>query len=319
MKKATIRDVAEAAGVSISAVSYIMNGSDKKKYSEATVTAVKKAAARLHYVPNSLARGMRSQKAYAIGVVSFFELNNPAIAPFLRAFTEEASALGYSVLLCPSSENFEYLSLATNRKVDGFLFLAPASIPFSERAHIREMQKMNVPFSIVGGSLRDPSVSSILFDYSNSSRLGVQELLARGKKKILYVDEFSPENAKALRERKEGYEEAMLEAGLTPHVLDVGELEENDFSTAEAILTDSAMTARRVLRSALSFGKTVKDDFELIAGSGEEVGRETYLPMTSLDFNYNEASRTALAGMISTAVGPCVIQPILKQGETTKS
>ena len=71
MKKVTIREVAAAAGVSVSAVSYILNGSTEKKYSEKTVRAVREAAERLHYMPNAIARGMRSQRAFSIGVVNF--------------------------------------------------------------------------------------------------------------------------------------------------------------------------------------------------------------------------------------------------------
>ena len=44
MARVTIRDVAAAAGVSVSAVSYILNGSTDKKYSDTTVKAVRRAA-----------------------------------------------------------------------------------------------------------------------------------------------------------------------------------------------------------------------------------------------------------------------------------
>ena len=90
MARATIKDVAAAAGVSISAVSYILNGSTKKKYSEATVKAVRRAAEKLNYSPNNLARGMRSQKANAIGIVNFWENSGAVFAPTLRAVAEAA-------------------------------------------------------------------------------------------------------------------------------------------------------------------------------------------------------------------------------------
>ena len=88
MARVTIRDVAEAAGVSISAVSYILNGSTKKKYADSTVKAVKRAAERLGYAPNQIARGMRSQRANAIGIVNFWENNSAVFAPTLCAVAE---------------------------------------------------------------------------------------------------------------------------------------------------------------------------------------------------------------------------------------
>ena len=70
LKRVTIKDVAKEAGTSISAVSYVLNGSTEKKYSEKTVKAIKTAAKKLNYTPNNIARGMRAQKSYSIGIVN---------------------------------------------------------------------------------------------------------------------------------------------------------------------------------------------------------------------------------------------------------
>ncbi|MBO7293680.1 MAG: LacI family DNA-binding transcriptional regulator, partial [Clostridia bacterium] len=109
MGKVTIRDVAAAAGVSISAVSYILNGSTKKKYSEATVKAVRRAAEKLQYTPNSFARSMRTQRANAIGIVSFFERSARDVAPMLRSVTEAAAAVGSAAVLCIGKDDFSYI------------------------------------------------------------------------------------------------------------------------------------------------------------------------------------------------------------------
>ena len=85
MKRTTIKDVAQRAGVSISAVSYILNESDKKKYAPETVERVREAARVLGYVPSSIARRMRARQATTLGVVPLCPWGSACLSSCSRA------------------------------------------------------------------------------------------------------------------------------------------------------------------------------------------------------------------------------------------
>lgn len=67
---ATLKDVAERAGVSTATVSYVLNRRGDKKVSEKVVDRVRKAAKELDYQPNMMARALRSNKSRIIGIIS---------------------------------------------------------------------------------------------------------------------------------------------------------------------------------------------------------------------------------------------------------
>lgn len=319
MKKVTIRDVAAAAGCSVSAVSYILNGSDKKKYSEATVKAVKKAAERLRYSPNAIARGMRSQKAHAIGVVNFWEANNATFAPSLRAIVEEAAKGRVSTVLCTGETDCSYIGAVTDRAVDGIVLFAPASLPFNERAHIREMQKLDIRFVIVNGAVRSPEIFSAYFDYYAASSFAVRQFFNAGKKKIFYVDEFSEAAAKELRERREGYVDTMRELGLSPLTADLSALTVEDLSGIEAIVTSRAETARALLRRLTEWGIKVPERIELLSGSGEEESKESFPALSSVDFDRSALGKFVVAAIEGDAEPKCLcLAPIYRKGATAK-
>jgi len=319
MKKVTIRDVAAAAGCSVSAVSYILNGSDKKKYSEATVKAVKKAAERLHYSPNAIARGMRSQKAHAIGIVNFWEANNATFAPVLRAIAEEAAKTRVSTVLCTGESNFSYISAVSDRAVDGIILFAPAALPFSERGHIREMQKMGVRFVIVNGAVRSPDVFCAYFDYYAASAFAVRRFVDAKKTRILYVDEFSEAAAKELRERREGYVDTMRELGLAPLAEDLATLTKEDLSGIEAIVTSRSETARALLRRLLEWGIKVPEQIEILSGCGEEEGKESFPPLSAVDFDRRALGEFAVSAVMGDKEPSCLcLGPIYRKGETAK-
>ena len=320
MSKATIRDVAAAAGVSISAVSYSLHGSDKKKYSEATVKAVRRAVEKLSYVPNNMARGMRSQRANAIGIVNFWETESAVFAPALRAVAEAAAARAIATVICTGCEDLSYLSMFRNRTVDGFVIIAPAAAPFNERAHIRALREAGAPFVIVNGTVREEALSSVFFDYYEASRCAVQHLLSLGRQRIAYVDEFSEEAARELRDRREGYVDTIREAGLLPRTYDLEHMEIEDLAGIEAVVTSRASTARALMRRFLDEGIRVPSGFEILAGSAEETGREAYLPLTSVEFSFGEVGEYAVAAAIGNTVGSAISPvPRIRAGKTVRS
>ena len=320
MARATIKDVAAAAGVSISAVSYILNGSTKKKYSEATVKAVRRAAEKLNYSPNNLARGMRSQKANAIGIVNFWENSGAVFAPTLRAVAEAAANLSVAAVICTGTEDLSYIEAYKNRTVDGFVIIAPCALQFNERAHIRALQEAGAPFAIINGSVRAENVFSVFYDYYAVSAFAVSHLLSLGRRRVVYVDEFSEEAARELRDRREGYVDTMREAGLLPRTYDLEHLRLDDLEGVESIVTSRAETARALMRRLLDEGIRVPATFEILSGSGEESGRESYLPLSCVEFSFAEAGEFAVRAAMGQA--PCASlcpAPELRQGKTIRS
>lgn len=117
-----MRDVARLAGVSTSTVSAVVNGTapvrpERKK-------RVIEAMAALDYHPDAIARGLRTGKTQAIGVI-VPDITNAFYPEVIRGVEETAAEAGYSVLLCDSSESpereREHLNTLFSRRVDGIL------------------------------------------------------------------------------------------------------------------------------------------------------------------------------------------------------
>src|SRR5713226_4896980 len=94
--KATVKDVARVAGVSITTVSRVINNSglvasDKQD-------AVERALASLDYIPNQLARSLISRRSRAIGLV-VPTISNPVFAPTIAAIERKLDVAGYALLI----------------------------------------------------------------------------------------------------------------------------------------------------------------------------------------------------------------------------
>ena len=270
-------------------------------------------------MPSRMARNMRSGKSYAIGVVSFFEAGNAVFAPMLRAVTEASRACGYTAVVCLGAEDLSYIDAYKKREVDGFIIIAPAAARFNERAHIRALHEAEAPFAIVNGSIYMQDVASVLLDYGAVSKAAVEHFVSLGYSRIVYVDEFSEEAARELRERREGYMDAMREAGLLPRTCDLARFDADDLSGAEAIVVSRAPTARALMRLLLDDGVRIPQAYELIAGSGEAEERGDSLPLTAYEFSYAQAGEyavRAVLGMIPAV--PFSPSPVYTAGKTAR-
>ena len=97
MRRVTIRDVAQRAGVSSSTVSRVLN--DSASISQRTRQAVREACQALHYVPDITARGLSGHKTHTIGII-VPDISNPYFSALCTAAEAGASARGYRAILC---------------------------------------------------------------------------------------------------------------------------------------------------------------------------------------------------------------------------
>jgi LacI family transcriptional regulator len=120
--KATMREVARLAGVSISTVSAVIN--QTPKVSEKRSARVRDAMAALDYHPHQVARNLKTGKTQTIGVV-IPDITNPFYPELVRGLANAARAAGYGVLLCDSNEDAiqerSHLEMLFSRMVDGVI------------------------------------------------------------------------------------------------------------------------------------------------------------------------------------------------------
>src|SRR6187397_1236807 len=98
----TIRDVAQRAGVSITTVSHVVNGT--RPVSSDGMVRVLEAIEELGYQPNAVARSLRISETKMFGMI-VPDNSNPYFAEIARSIEDAAFELGYSVILCKSAED----------------------------------------------------------------------------------------------------------------------------------------------------------------------------------------------------------------------
>ncbi len=146
----TIQDVAKLAGVAPITVSRVLTNSGYA--SEETRARVEAAAATLGYVPNTLARGLRSKRTQTLALV-MTDITNPFFTLIARGVEDMASNSGYTVIFCNTDESEDeeekYINILVQKQVDGIL-LVPAC---SNSKSVKFLQSNGIPMVLIDRSI----------------------------------------------------------------------------------------------------------------------------------------------------------------------
>jgi LacI family transcriptional regulator len=204
----TIHDVAKLAGVAPITVSRVINNSG---YASAeTRQRVEEAAAELGYVPNRMARGLRTKHSNSIALV-LTDITNPFFTTVARGVEVAANAAGYTVTYCNTDEDAEkekrYLDLLIQQQVDGIL-LVPAHGTADSVAYV---QKHHTSVVVLDRRLAEVKTDVVRCDSEGGAYQLVRLLLDLGHQRIALLG--GPEGASTAEDRRAGYRRAMAASG----------------------------------------------------------------------------------------------------------
>ena len=307
LKRPTIVDVAERAGVSKSLVSLVMRGSPR--VGEDSRNAVMRAADELGYRPNAVARSLVRQSSGVFGCI-LADLHNPYYADVADGIEEAASHGGYRAILSsgfldPSREAGAVETLL-QLQADGLILLGP----MMAMARIDATARL-IPLVVVGRKARSHELDSVRNDDEAGSAAVVDHLVELGHEHIAHIHAGA---IGASGGRRQGYERAMTRHGLERHIRSVrgafteaggmaamrSMIETGDLPTAVFVTNDlAAMGALEALAAA---GLRVPEDVSLVGYDDIITSHSARVALTTVAQPSVEIGRRAV-GLLMERVG----------------
>jgi LacI family transcriptional regulator len=218
--RATLRDVARIAGVHPGTVSRALNPATEALVRDETVARVRQVAEELGYRPNPLARGLKTNRTYTVGVI-VPDIQNPLFPPIIRGLDDRLGEAGYTPLIAntdndPARERTDFEAMRA-RAVDGFI-TATARL---DHELLDEIAALGLPLVLVNRGLEDGGLPSATADDRAGVRLAVEHLVALGHRRIAHL--AGPQGVSTGRRRFEGFRAAMEAAGLDASIVRVAQ------------------------------------------------------------------------------------------------
>jgi LacI family transcriptional regulator len=207
----TLRDVARAAKVHPGTVSRALNEETRGLVNQETAERVMRAAEELGYRPNPMARGLKTNRSFTVGVL-LPDLTNPLFPPIVRGIEDRLGAAGYTSLIAntdndPDRERQDFEAMRA-RQVDGFI-TATARLDLEFVAEAKELRE---PIVLVNRRLEDESLPAVTVDDQAGTRLAVEHVLELGHTRIAHLG--GPQALSTGHQRHLGFRAAMQSAGL---------------------------------------------------------------------------------------------------------
>lgn len=301
--------MARLAGVSTKTASRVFSGDDK--VAEKTKRNVLEAAARLRYRPNVLARNLRTGGATKTVGLVIGDLANPFYFKLAAAIERELALQGMNLIVGTTEDSPEIEMQVVNAMLAQqvrALIIIPVT---QDQSYLEGEQSLGTPLVFLDRPAVNLVADSIFLNNFEGAKLATEELLSLGHKKIAFV--AARPNLSTIAERLNGYQQAMLRAGIT----DTSELErlpetsEEEIESAIRDLLSSKKPPTAIVggnnRASVAFVKVCRelqkscayigfDDFELADALGISV----------ISFDIPEMGKQATKLAISKINNPAV-------------
>lgn len=312
-QRATIRDVARVAGVSIGTASKALNANGRLR--QETREKVLAAAQQLGFRPNAMAQSLHRAKSMTVGILTTDSFGR-FIFPIVEALEEQLAAHGIAVFMCNATDDpareKQHLDQLLGKRIDGLLVTARRS----DMRPAIAVPGRSMPVIYVFSQTDDPDALCLLPDDHGGAVLAVEHLVSLGRRRIAHIT--GPASFAAVMLRHQGYTDALARAGL-PVVADhyrngdwseawgreaVAELFDGKTETPDALFCGNDQIARGATDALRERGLHVPGDVAVVGFDNWDVmALAARPPLSSIDMNLRELGRVAGERLIAMMAG----------------
>lgn len=316
---ATIYDIAQAADVSASTVSRVIN--NKPGVKKATRERVQRFLEECNYSPNVAARGLVRQSSKMIGIL-ISDLRTTHHTEGVYYMERELSKLGYCCIMFNTGrenrEKTEYIQILSSRRVEAAAFIGSTFQSELIEQSIRNYLP-NTPVVIANGYLDLPNVYGVIADEQNGVSNCVELLVRKGCKHLAFIlNDPTPSNLL----KQSGFAAGIAQyVGAKPRIIQAGIGQDDTVQATRALMrehpeTDGIIYSEDLLaiwgmRTLHSLGYSIPEQVSVI-GINNSAATEICSPtLTSLDNMLFDLSVTAARNLIDVLHGKHVAKKVM--------
>jgi DNA-binding LacI/PurR family transcriptional regulator len=312
---ATIRDVAQQAGVGLGTVSRVIN--DSASVSDVTRQRVLDVIKNLNYVPNPTARRLSLGKTLTIAVIVPW-FTRPAEVERLRGIEHALVESNYDLILynveTPAQRDLYFRDIPRRERVDGVLIVSLTP----RDGDVKPFKKANVPIVLVDAHHASLArLNQVVTDDVTGGCEATQHLIELGHRRIAYISDYldEPFNFTSSRDRLTGYQQALQAAGIPfrpdYHLQgDHGRAEAHRLAAQllalpdrpTAIFAASDTQAMGVLEAARDADLRVPDDLSVIGYDDIEIAE--YLGLTTMSQKLYQSGQRGVELLLAVLENP---------------
>ncbi|WOH19312.1 LacI family DNA-binding transcriptional regulator [Paenarthrobacter sp. GOM3] len=315
-KNIGIKDVAVAAGVSVTTVSHVLNEVSYARISTETRDKVRMAAEELGYGPNRLAQALRTQRTGMLGLVSEEIATTPHAGRIILGADEAAKARGYNLMIIntPGSASLESrqadVQALLERRVDGILYATMYHRNVELPENLASVPSVLVDSVAIGGN-----ITAVVPDEDGGARAAVGALLDAGHTRVGFIN--NTDDVPATRQRLQAFRAMLNEAGLdgdaAPVESEISEVQ-GGYEAAKRILSRTERPtalfcyndrmAMGAYRAAAELGLSIPHDLSVVGFDDQElIAANLYPGLTTVALPHYEMGAWATEHLIDAIEG----------------
>jgi LacI family transcriptional regulator len=310
----TIKDIAEAVGVTHGVVSSVLNGtSGRVRASEETAERIRRVAKELGYHPSTFARSFRSSQTNAIGVLHGDGLvrlrldgDSRYFASLMDGIIDGAFKHGYTVAMCPRLMGNAYMGALADGRFDGYIWYSTNPIEEAFNA----IKKCPYPIVLIHSPASDfdYKIPTVICDNVGGVRLALDHLKSFNHRKIAFASNHTFEFTES-RLRRDAFVSQGTEMGLELTLADtsrgVDHLVEDwvrDRSYT-AIIAHNEGLAAAIMSSVQCRGFAIPDDLSVVGFDSTAFCLLSNPPLTSVAQPLGELGQLAVERLVEILSG----------------